>query len=112
MRLPRDAVRIVLFPAMIAAVGLPRNAPGQSERLDQAGTPNPAQPAPAKAEESVRTINDDYDRKLLELDRQRLERLGRLAARQKPADAAATYEHLFRLGIAANLFRDAETAAD
>jgi thiol-disulfide isomerase/thioredoxin len=112
MRLPRSPVTIVLFPALIAALALPRNAPGQSERPDQAGAPGPAQAAPSQTEESVRTINDEYDRKLLELDRQRLERLGRLGARQKPADAAATYEQLFRLAIAGNLFRDAETAAD
>ena len=35
----------------------------------------------------------------------------RLAAQQNPADAAVTYEQLFRLAIAGNLFRDAEPAA-
>jgi thiol-disulfide isomerase/thioredoxin len=40
-----------------------------------------------------------------------LERLERLAASQEPADAAPTYEKLFRLAIAANLFGDAEKAA-
>src|SRR5262249_27380525 len=63
-------------------------------------------------EESVRAINDDYNQKLLQLDRQRLERLTRLAASQKPAEAAHTYEQLFRIAMAANLFADAEAAAD
>ena len=112
MRLPRFARKLVPSLALIAAVALPRIAPGQSARPDQPGTPNPAQAAPSRTDESIRTINDEYDQKLLQLDRQRLERLGRLAARQKPADAAATYEQLFRLGIAANLFRDAEAVAD
>jgi peroxiredoxin len=62
-------------------------------------------------EESVKSINDDYDRELMQLERRRLDRLARLAAHQNPADAAATYEQLYRLAIAANMFRDAEAAA-
>ena len=46
------------------------------------------------------------------LERRRLERLARLAARQNPAEAAATYEQLFRLAAAANIYADAEQAAD
>jgi thiol-disulfide isomerase/thioredoxin len=69
-------------------------------------------PEPTPAEESLQRINDDYDQQLLGLERQRLERLGGLAARQKPAEAAATYEQLFRQAIAANLFREGESAAD
>jgi thiol-disulfide isomerase/thioredoxin len=64
-----------------------------------------------QAQESVASINDDYNQQVLRLDRQRLERLTKLAQRQEPAQAAATYEQLFRLAIAANLFRDAEAAA-
>jgi thiol-disulfide isomerase/thioredoxin len=107
MRHPVFAGKPGPFLALIAAVALPRTAPGQS-----GAPPNPAQAASSRTEESVRTINDEYDRQVVQLDRQRLERLGRLAARQKPADAAATYEQLFRLGIAANLFREAEAVAD
>jgi thiol-disulfide isomerase/thioredoxin len=99
MRLFRSTGKLLPFLTLLAALELPRVAPGQAV-------------AAPPTEESVRTINDDYDQKLLALERQRLERLGRLAARQKPADAAATYEQLFRLGIGANLFRDAEEAAD
>ena len=57
------------------------------------------------------SIDDDFARELLVLERRRLERLERLASRQNPADAAATYEKLFRLAVDANLFRDAEPAA-
>jgi thiol-disulfide isomerase/thioredoxin len=67
--------------------------------------------AQAPPDESIKSINDDFARQSLMAERQRLERLGRLASRQNPADAAVTYEQLFRLAIAANMFRDAETAA-
>ncbi len=109
MRLPPSARKFARSLALVAAVAMPRIAAGQPDRP---ATPNPAQAVPSRADESIRTINDEYDEKLLQLDRQRLGRLGRLAARQEPAGAAATYEQLFRLGIAANLFRDAEAAAD
>jgi len=66
---------------------------------------------PSNSDENIKSINDDYDRDLLQLERRRLERLGRLAGRQTPADAALTYEQLFRLAIASNMFRDAEPAA-
>ena len=74
-------------------------------------------PAPQKAagapawDESVQAIEDDYQQEILRLDRRRLERLARLAASQNPADAGATYEHLFRLAIGGDLFRDAEEPA-
>ena len=57
------------------------------------------------------SINEDYSRQLLQLERQRLVRLGQLAARQTPNEAAVTYEQLFRSAIANNLFREAEPAA-
>jgi thiol-disulfide isomerase/thioredoxin len=106
MRLPRFAAPLFPLAALISALVFPAAAPAQVKRQD----PPPA--AGAAVDDSVRAITDDYDQKLLQLDRQRLERLVRLAARQKPADAAATYEHLFRLAISGNLFRDAEAAAD
>jgi thiol-disulfide isomerase/thioredoxin len=112
MRFPCFAGKSLPFLALIATMALPRVAPGQAERPDRPGTPNPTQAASSRTDESVQTINDEYDQQLLQLDRQRLERLGRLAARQKPADAAATYERLFRLAITANMFRDAEAVAD
>ncbi|MFI5458917.1 MAG: redoxin domain-containing protein, partial [Isosphaerales bacterium] len=85
----------------------------------QAGFPDQDDPAGAKpkvlspggAGASLRSINEDYARQLLQLERQRLERLAQLASRQSPKEAAETYEQLFRLAIANNLFRDAEPAA-
>jgi len=59
----------------------------------------------------LQTINDDYNRQLLQLERQRLERLGQLAARQPVKEADQTYEQLFRLAVVNNLFREAEPAA-
>ncbi len=67
--------------------------------------------AATTADDSIKSIDEEYHQELLRLDRRRLERLGRLAGRQKPAEAAATYEQLFRLAIAGNLFGDAEPAA-
>jgi peroxiredoxin len=46
------------------------------------------------------------------IEKQRLERLAELAARQAPAEAAETYEALFRLAIANNQFTDAEPIAE
>jgi peroxiredoxin len=60
---------------------------------------------------SVQAIDDDYNRQLLLLEKQRLERLRQLAARQPSKEADATYELLFRLAIANNLFREAEPVA-
>jgi peroxiredoxin len=112
MRLPYSAHRLAPFLALVASLALPPFAQARAKHPEQAAASSPSQAASAPNDESVQAINDDYDRKLLRLDRDRLERLARLAARQKPADAAATYEQLFRLGIAANLFRDVEAAAD
>jgi len=71
-------------------------------RVLQAAAPN----------ESVKAINEDYSRQVQALERLRLERLAGLAVRQNAADAAATYEQLFRLAAAANMYADAEQAAD
>ncbi len=62
--------------------------------------------------QSAVSIDEDYNRKLVELERQRLEQLARLAQGQPPPQAAATYERLFRLAIVGDLFRDVEPAAD
>ena len=105
MRWASFAGKIGMFLVAIARLALPLMAPGQATGQDKAGSPA------AKADESVQAIDDDYNRQLLRLDQRRLEQLGRLAARQKPAEAAATYERLFRLAIAGDLFRDAEAAA-
>lgn len=68
--------------------------------------------APKAADASIQAIDDAYDAQRLQIERQRLESLARLAARQQPAAAAATYEQLFRLAIANNLFVDAGPTAE
>jgi thiol-disulfide isomerase/thioredoxin len=82
-----------------------------SPSQDDPATPKPKVIRPIAAGGSLQSINEDYARQLLELERQRLERLGQLAARQPAKEAAETYEELFRLAVANNLFREAEPAA-
>jgi len=87
-------------------------ASGQADSRDQRELAAPKAAGSARADKNIQAIDEDYDRQLLQLDRSRLERLERLAARQEPSAAAATYERLFRLAIAGNLFHDAEAAAN
>jgi peroxiredoxin/D-alanyl-D-alanine dipeptidase len=85
----------------------------------QAGSLNQVDDASSKpkvltaggAGSTLLSINEDYARQLVQLERQRLERLAQLAARQTPKEAALTYEQLFRSAITNNLFREAEPAA-
>jgi thiol-disulfide isomerase/thioredoxin len=101
MRRPRCARRLLTFLVANAFLAFAPIAPAQ------VGNAAPA----AKAEDPIQGVDDEYNRQVLELARRRLEQLGRLAARQTPAVAAATYERLFRLAITDDLFRDAESAA-
>jgi peroxiredoxin len=84
---------------------------GQDAKIQLVPAPTRVLQRPA-ADETIKSINDEYSQQLQALERRRLERLERLAARQNPADAAATYEQLFRLAAAANIYADAEHAAD
>jgi thiol-disulfide isomerase/thioredoxin len=90
----------------------PAFAPGQDPVAKQPERSNQGVHRPAASGENVQTINEDYDQEMLQVERRRLERLARLAARQNPVDAAATYEQLLRLAVAGNLFREAEPAAE
>ena len=78
---------------------------------DEDASSKPKVLIPGGVGSSLLSINEDYARQLLQLERQRLVRLGQLAARQSPNEAAETYEQLFRSAIANNLFREAEPAA-
>ncbi len=69
-------------------------------------------PSAGAVDGAVRAIDEDYHAKLHVLERDRLDRLQRLAAERQPKEAAAVYEQIFRLAIANNLFVDAEPAAD
>jgi thiol-disulfide isomerase/thioredoxin len=112
MRWPRFIGTVGFFMGLTGFLFVARMAPGQDKSENQPELPTPKVLRPATSAESLQTINDDYNQQLLQLDRRRLERLARLAARQNPAAAAATYEQLFRLAIAGNMFRDAEPIAD
>ena len=93
---------LLLSPALVA---------GQENARDQPERHVPKILRPVRSADSIRAINDDFDKQLLQLERGRLDRLDRLAQRQEPGEAAATYEQLFRLAIASNLFQEAEQAA-
>ncbi len=103
-------LRSLAGAGILASLGL--TAMGLAQDAKQPTEPSaPNVLRPSASDESIKSINNDYVQQLLVLDRRRLERLERLAARQNPADAAATYEQLFRLAMAGNLFREAESAA-
>jgi thiol-disulfide isomerase/thioredoxin len=110
MRCPRSIARAGILASLGACLGLTAMVLAQDAEK-QAKPSTPSVVPPTASDESIKSITDDYQEQLLLLDRRRLERLERLAARQNPADASATYEHLFRLAIAGNLFREADAAA-
>jgi peroxiredoxin len=108
--------RIAVVSLILAAPFVHCQSPAARGQAAATNQDDPTQTKPkvlslGGAGSTIQSINDDYNRQLLELERQRLERLGQLAARQSPQDADATYESLFRLAIAHNLFREAEPSA-
>src|SRR5208337_1220856 len=111
MRWACSAGKMGMLLLAIALLTLPPAAPGQDTHQDKARPSAPKAAGSVGAGESVQAIEDEHDRQLLQLEQRRVEQLGRLAARQEPGLAAATYERLFRLAIAGDLFRDAEAAA-
>ena len=111
MQWPRFAGKIGTSLVLTASLILPGMAFGQADSRDQRELAASKAAGSARADKNMQGIDEDYDRQLLQLDRSRLERLERLAARQEPSAAAATYERLFRLAIGGNLFHDAEAAA-
>jgi peroxiredoxin len=87
-----------------------------SVRLGALAQDEPAQPRPkvlnaGNGGASVQAIDEEYNRQLLELEKQRLAKLAQLAAQQPQKDSQETYELLFRLAISNNLFREAEPVA-
>jgi thiol-disulfide isomerase/thioredoxin len=60
---------------------------------------------------SIDSINADYDRELIKLEKQRLDALGRLAMSQPKGQAEVTFDAYFRLAIAKNLYADADPIA-
>ncbi len=102
---------ITMALGVLFGLGFAGMAPGQEPANRQESPTSAVGRVPTAAVEDIKAIDDEYDRQLRELERRRLEQLAQLAARQKPDAAAGTYERLFRLAVAANLFGDAETAA-
>ena len=108
------AFRIALFSVLCATNVMLSHAPLSPIDSQEGNAPAQTDPkvlGPAGVGASLQSIHDDYARQLLLLERQRLERLGQLAARQAPKEAAETYEQLLRLAISNNLFTEAEGAA-
>jgi peroxiredoxin len=108
--------RFALFGLVLStnlALTSPSTAQGQGDSPSQheAAIARPKVVRPIAADASLQSINEDYARQLLDLERQRLERLAQLGARQSPRDAMETYGALFHLAVANNLFREAEPAA-
>jgi thiol-disulfide isomerase/thioredoxin len=99
-----------MIAVLATTLGLHGTSPGQdsAKRLEPSA-PRVGRPSPSS--EAIRAIDEEYARQRLGLERHRLERLEQLAASQNPAEAAATYEKLFRLAIDSDLFGDAERAA-
>ena len=60
---------------------------------------------------TIDSINVEYERELIKIERQRLEHLGRLALSQPKDHAAVTLDAYFRLAIAKNLYADATPLA-
>lgn len=72
----------------------------------------PARPAEAGKVESLASIIADYQQQRARLDRERIERLTRLAKSQKGGEAELTYLEVFRFAIAIDRYTDAEPAAE
>ena len=84
---------------------------GSEPAQDEPAQPKPKVATGVQGGASIQAIDEEYNRRLLELEKQRLEKLAQLAARQPPKESLETYELLFRLAIANNLFREAEPIA-
>lgn len=65
----------------------------------------------ANAYGSLDELKASYSKKLLDLERQRIADMAALAARQKGAEAEATYRELLRIAVARDLYTEAEPAA-
>src|SRR4051794_7603147 len=62
--------------------------------------------------ESLSRIDADYQQQRARIDRERIERLTRLAAGQKGGEAELTYLEVFRFAIASDRYVEAEPAAE
>jgi thiol-disulfide isomerase/thioredoxin len=67
--------------------------------------------AQAQTPVTIESINLEYEREMLKVERLRLEQIGKLALSQPTEQAEATLDAYFRLAIAKNLYADAEPMA-
>jgi len=67
---------------------------------------------PADATAAVARINERFEERLRNLERERLDALAELAASLEPDDAAPVYETLFRSALASEHFQEAEPIAE
>jgi thiol-disulfide isomerase/thioredoxin len=121
MILDRTPLGVVLAACLSLAASYPALGCALPARAIEAPRPDQEQPqeeprpriiTPAAADgASLAKIDEDYNRQLLMLEKQRIERLRQLAATQSAKDAEATYELLFRVAINNNLFNETEPVA-
>jgi peroxiredoxin len=112
MRWPFKSRRLGAILLLIAVPVLPAMADGQENVPARPAAPAAGAPRPVPADDSIKAIDEDFDTQRIELERRRLGRMARLASRQEPMAAAATYERIFRIAIAENLFVDAGPIAE
>ena len=101
--------------AIAATLGLLLTAGTTWGQQAPAADPPPAQaqaPADKGASDALLAIDAAYAERLKALDHDRLKKLQALAEGLKGREAAAVYDQLFRSAIAADLFAEAEPAAD
>ena len=93
-------MQIAIGIAMMTAAGMALSGRAQAQ---EAGSSKVA---------TIESIHADYEREVGKLERQRLERLGRLAASQPKDQAANTYSAFFSLAIGKGLYAEAEPVAE
>jgi len=111
MKFARHTSILAMLLVVIASLTMTSTSSGQADGQVQVKQATPLRVSQPGAANSVQAIDDEFNRQVLELSKRRLEQLAQLAASQHSADAAVTYERLFRLAIADDLFASAETAA-
>ena len=116
--------RIALALAL-GALGLARFAPARAQEeapkaaAEESATPKataPDGPASTRAEgdasPSLRALNESYEKRRAEFDRQMMADLADLAARLKGTEADLAYHQLFNMAIARDQYEPAAQAAD
>jgi thiol-disulfide isomerase/thioredoxin len=81
-------------------------------RAQQVQAPVEAPAAPAGEPATRESIEAEFRRDLIRVERARIERLAALAASQPKTEAARTYEDIFRFAMASGLYNEAEPVAE